>query len=144
MTTGARNVLIFAREEARAFDHRHVGTEHILLGLLREEDGPASRAIESLDVTVERMRNQVASIVGHGEERSSGRIPLTPRAEKVLELAYRVGDNLGANHIESEHILLGLIREDEGVAIRIIMLETNVDAATIRKQLLSRLATPSA
>src|SRR5262249_25624389 len=120
-TERARQVVVLAQEEARTLKHNYIGTEHILLGLLREEEGLAARVLESLDITVERVRAQVVRIVGSGEEVTSGQIPFTPRAKKVLELALREALSLGHNYIGTEHILLGLVRENEGVAPRILL-----------------------
>src|SRR5919112_5658824 len=120
-TERARQVVVLAQEEARTLKHNYIGTEHILLGLLREEEGLAARVLESLDITVERVRAQVVRIVGSGEEVTSGQIPFTPRAKKVLELALREALSLGHNYIGTEHILLGLVRENEGVAARILL-----------------------
>src|ERR671916_2738785 len=117
----ARQVVVLAQEEARTLKHNYIGTEHILLGLLREEEGLAARVLESLDITVDRVRAQVVRIVGSGEEVTSGQIPFTPRAKKVLELALREALSLGHNYIGTEHILLGLVRENEGVAARILL-----------------------
>src|SRR5712692_7385061 len=112
-TERARQVVVLAQEEARTLKHNYIGTEHILLGLLREEEGLAARVLESLDITVERVRAQVVRIVGSGEEVTSGQIPFTPRAKKVLELALREALSLGHNSAGTEHILLGLVRENE-------------------------------
>jgi ATP-dependent Clp protease ATP-binding subunit ClpA len=130
-TERARQVVVLAQEEARTLKHNYIGTEHILLGLLREEEGLAARVLESLDITVERVRSQVVRIVGSGEEVTSGQIPFTPRAKKVLELALREALSLGHNYIGTEHILLGLAREGEGVAARTLV-DYDVDAAKIR------------
>ena len=108
--------------------HHHIGTEHILLGLLREEEGLAARVLEALDVTLERVRAQVVQIVGSGEVITSGQIPFTPGAKKVLELSLRESLSLGRNHIGTEHILLGLLRENYCVAIR-ILLDCGAEAA---------------
>src|SRR3954453_16706566 len=105
----ARQVVVLAQEEARTLKHNYIRREHILLGLLREEEGLAARVLESLDITVERERAQVVRIVGSGEEVTSGQIPFTPRAKKVLELALREALSLGHNYIGTEHILLGLV-----------------------------------
>src|SRR5207248_887978 len=118
-TERARQVVVLAQDEARALKHNYIGTEHILLGLLREEEGLAARVLESLDITVEEVRAQVARIVGQGDEVTTGQIPFTPRAKKVLELALREALSLGHNYIGTEHILLGLVREHEGLAARI-------------------------
>ena len=140
-TERARQVVVLAQDEARALKHNYIGTEHILLGLLREEEGLAARVLESLDITVEEVRAQVARIVGQGDEVTTGQIPFTPRAKKVLELALREALSLGHNYIGTEHILLGLVRENEGVAAR-ILLDFDADAETVRANLLSRLAAP--
>ncbi|MFL5834760.1 MAG: ATP-dependent Clp protease ATP-binding subunit, partial [Solirubrobacterales bacterium] len=118
-----------------------IGTEHILLGLLREEEGLAARVLESLDITVERVRSQVVRIVGSGEEVTSGQIPFTPRAKKVLELALREALSLGHNYIGTEHILLGLVRENEGVAAR-ILLDFDADSDKIRNEVIRMLSGP--
>src|ERR671914_594901 len=109
-TERARQVVVLAQEEARTLKHNYIGTEHILLGLLREEEGLAARVLESLDITVERVRAQVVRIVGSGEEVTSGQIPFTPRAKKVLELALREALSLGHNYIGSENIRNEVIR----------------------------------
>src|SRR5829696_1095856 len=134
-TERARQVVVLAQEEARTLKHNYIGTEHILLGLLREEEGLAARVLESLDITVERVRAQVVRIVGSGEEVTSGQIPFTPRAKKVLELALREALSLGHNYIGTEHILLGLVRENEGVAAR-ILLDFDADADKIRNEII--------
>jgi hypothetical protein len=131
----ARQVVVLAQEEARALKHNYIGTEHILLGLLAEKDGLAARVLESLDITVERVREQVVRIVGSAEEVTSGQIPFTPRAKKVLELALREALSLGHNYIGTEHILLGLVRENEGVAAR-ILLDFDADSEKIRNEVI--------
>src|ERR671935_49970 len=136
-------VVVLAQEEARTLKHNYIGTEHILLGLLREEEGLAARVLESLDITVERVRAQVVRIVGSGEEVTSGQIPFTPRAKKVLELALREALSLGHNYIGTEHILLGLVRENEGVAAR-ILLDFDADAEKIRNEIIRMLFGPGA
>src|SRR5215472_11759865 len=140
-TERARQVVVLAQEEARTLKHNYIGTEHILLGLLREEEGLAARVLESLDITVERVRAQVVRIVGSGEEVTSGQIPFTPRAKKVLELALREALSLGHNYIGTEHILLGLVRENEGVAAR-ILLDFDADAEKIRNEIIRMLSGP--
>src|ERR671935_2777979 len=142
-TERARQVVVLAQEEARTLKHNYIGTEHILLGLLREEEGLAARVLESLDITVERVRAQVVRIVGSGEEVTSGQIPFTPRAKKVLELALREALSLGHNYIGTEHILLGLVRENEGVAAR-ILLDFDADAEKIRNEIIRMLFGPGA
>ncbi len=140
-TERARQVVVLAQDEARALKHNYIGTEHILLGLLREEEGLAARVLESLDITVEEVRAQVARIVGQGDEVTSGQIPFTPRAKKVLELALREALSLGHNYIGTEHILLGLVRENEGVAAR-ILLDFDADAEKIRNEIIRMLSGP--
>src|SRR5204863_359330 len=134
-------VVVLAQDEARALKHNYIGTEHILLGLLREEEGLAARVLESLDITVEEVRAQVARIVGQGDEVTTGQIPFTPRAKKVLELALREDLSLGHNYIGTEHILLGLVRENEGVAAR-ILLDFDADAEKIRNEIIRMLSGP--
>ena len=140
-TERARQVVVLAQDEARALKHNYIGTEHILLGLLREEEGLAARVLESLDITVEEVRAQVARIVGQGDEVTTGQIPFTPRAKKVLELALREALTLGHNYIGTEHILLGLVRENEGVAAR-ILLDFDADADKIRNEIIRMLSGP--
>jgi ATP-dependent Clp protease ATP-binding subunit ClpC len=130
-TERARQVVVLAQDEARALKHNYIGTEHILLGLLREEEGLAARVLESLEITVEEVRRAVAQVVGQGDEVTMGQIPFTPRAKKVLELSLKEALAMSHNYIGTEHILLGLARENEGVAAR-ILLDFDVDAETIR------------
>jgi hypothetical protein len=137
-TERARQAVVLAQEEAGTLKHNYIGTEHILLGLLREQEGLAARVLESLDITVERVRGQVVRIVGSGEEVTSGQIPFTPRAKKVLELALREAHSLGHNYIGTEHILLGLVRENEGVAAR-ILLDFDADSEKIHTEVLRRM-----
>jgi ATP-dependent Clp protease ATP-binding subunit ClpC len=141
-TERARDAVVRAQEEARALEHDYIGTEHILLGLLRVEDGLAARVLESLDITVEEVRAQVARIVGQGDEVTTGQIPFTWRAKKVLELALREALSLGHNYIGTEHILLGLVRENEGVAAR-ILLDFDADAEKIRNEVIRVLSGPA-
>jgi ATP-dependent Clp protease ATP-binding subunit ClpC len=138
-TERARQVVVFAQDEARMLRHNYIGTEHLLLGLLREEEGLAARVLDSLDVSLEEVRAQVARIVGQGDEVATGQIPFTPRAKKVLELSLREALELGHNYIGTEHVLLGLIRENEGVAAR-ILLDFGADDELIRGQLMRMLA----
>ena len=141
-TERARQVVVLAQDEARTLKHNYIGTEHILLGLLREEEGLAARVLDSLDITVEEVRAQVARIIGQGnEDVTAGQIPFTPRAKKVLELALREALSLGHNHIGTEHILLGLVRENEGVAAR-ILLDFDADAEKIRNEIIPMLSGP--
>jgi Clp amino terminal domain, pathogenicity island component len=132
-TEAARSVVVLAQDEARTLKHNYIGTEHILLGLLREEAGLAARALESLGVTLERTRAEVLKLVGSDEEVTPGQIPFTPRAKKVLELALREALSLGHNYIGTEHILLGLLGETEGVAARILV-DFGADAEKVRTE----------
>jgi ATP-dependent Clp protease ATP-binding subunit ClpC len=140
-TERARQVVVLAQEEARALKHNYIGTEHLLLGLLREEEGVAARVLDGLEVSVEEVRAAVVRIVGSGEEEPQGQIPFTPRAKKVLELALREALSLGHNYIGTEHILLGLVREDEGVAAR-ILLDLDAEAEKIRGEVMRLLSGP--
>src|SRR5919201_1254154 len=130
-TAKARQVIVLAQDEARALNHNYIGTEHILLGLVRENEGLAAQVLGSLAITLEDARAQVARIVGSGDEVTTGQIPFTPRAKKVLDLALREALSLGHNYIGTEHLLLGLVRENEGVATR-ILLDFDADAEKIR------------
>jgi ATP-dependent Clp protease ATP-binding subunit ClpA len=130
-TERARQVVVLAQDEARLFKHNYIGTEHILLGLLREEEGLAARVLESRDITLEEVRGQVARVVGQGDEAPTGQVPFTPRAKKVLELSLREAQRLKHNYIGTEHILLGVVRENEGVAAR-ILLDLGADAEDVR------------
>jgi ATP-dependent Clp protease ATP-binding subunit ClpC len=140
-TDRARQVVVLAQDEARGLKHNYLGTEHILLGLLREEEGLAARVLESLDITVEEVRAQVVRIVGQGDEVTTGQIPFAPRAKKVLELALREALSLGHNYIGTEHILLGLVHENEGTAMR-ILLDFDADAEKIRNEIIRTLSGP--
>jgi ATP-dependent Clp protease ATP-binding subunit ClpC len=138
-TEQARRVVVLAQDEARALEHNYIGTEHILLGLLRMNEGLAARALESLEVTVEEVRAQVALIVGQGDEVTAGQIPFTPRAKKVLDLALREALSLGHDYIGPEHILLGLVRENQGLAAR-ILLDLGADAEKVREEIIRMLS----
>ena len=140
-TERARQVVVLAQEEARELKHNYIGTEHILLGLLREQEGVAARVLESLGISFESARAQVIRIVGSGEEVTSGQIPFTPRAKKTLELALREALSLGHNYIGTEHILLGMVRENEGVAAR-ILLDFDADSDKIRNEVIRVLPGP--
>src|ERR687889_566792 len=137
-TERARKVVVLAQDEARHFNHNYIGTEHLLLGLLREDEGVAARALGSLNVTLDEVREQVESIVGYGEEGTGGQAPFTPRSKKVLELALREALQLGHNYIGTEHILLGLVRESEGVAARVLS-NLDVDPDKVRGEVVRRL-----
>ena len=138
-TERARQVVVLAQEEARTLKHNYIGTEHILLGLLSEEEGIAAYVLGGLGLNVEKVRSAVVAIVGSGTEVSSGQIPFMPRAKKVLELALREALSLSHNYIGTEHILLGLVRENEGVAAR-ILLDVGADSETVRKEVIHTLA----
>jgi ATP-dependent Clp protease ATP-binding subunit ClpC len=129
----ARQVVVLAQEEARTLKHNYIGTEHILLGLVREQEGVAARVLESLDITLERVRAQVVRLVGSGDEFTQGQIPFTPRAKRVLELALREAVSLNHRYIGTEHILLGLVRENEGVGAR-VLLDFDADSEKIRDE----------
>jgi ATP-dependent Clp protease ATP-binding subunit ClpC len=120
-TDRARRVLVLAQEEARLLNHNYIGTEHLLLGLIHEGEGVAATALESLAMSLEAVRGQVEEIIGQGQSAPTGHIPFTPRAKKVLELSLREAKQLGHNYIGTEHILLGLIREGEGVAAQVLV-----------------------
>ena len=120
-TDRARRVVVLAQEEARLLNHDYIGTEHILLGLVHEEQGVAARALTELDISLEAVRTEVEETVGQGTSPSPGHIPFTPRAKKVLELSLREAIQLGHNYIGTEHILLGVIREGEGVAAQVLV-----------------------
>ncbi|MBP7902740.1 MAG: hypothetical protein RLZZ87_861 [Actinomycetota bacterium] len=120
-TDRARRVVVLAQEEARMLNHNYIGTEHILLGLIHEGEGVAAKGLESLGISLDAVRAQVEEIIGQGQQAPSGHIPFTPRAKKVLELSLREALQLGHNYIGTEHILLGLIREGEGVAAQVLV-----------------------
>jgi hypothetical protein len=137
-TDRARRVVVLAQEEARMLNHNYIGTEHILLGLIHEGQGVAARALESLGISLEAVRQQVEEIIGQGQQAPSGHIPFTPRAKKVLELSLREAHQLGHDHIGSEHILLGLIREGEGVAAQVLV-RLGADLNRVRQQVIQLL-----
>jgi ATP-dependent Clp protease ATP-binding subunit ClpC len=120
-TDRARRVVVLAQEEAGMLDHHYIGTEHVLLGLIHEGEGVAAQALESLGISLEPARQQVAQIIGRGQKPPSGAVPFTPRAKKALELALREALILGDNFIGTEHILLGLLREGDGVAVQVLV-----------------------
>ena len=138
-TDRARRVAVLAQEEARMLRHDHIGTEHILLGLIREGEGVAAKALESLGISLEAVRQQVGGITGQGQQAPSGHIPFTPRAKKVLELSLREALQFGHNYIGTEHILLGLIREGEGVAAQVLV-KLGADPGRVRQQVIQLLA----
>ena len=137
-TDRARRVVVLAQEEARMLNHNYIGTEHILLGLIHEGEGVAARALESLGISLQAVRQQVQDIIGRGQQAPSGHIAFTPRANTVLELASQEALQLGHNYIGTEHILLGLIREGEGVAAQILV-KLGADLNRVRQQVIQLL-----
>ncbi|HLT61875.1 MAG TPA: Clp protease N-terminal domain-containing protein, partial [Microlunatus sp.] len=138
-TDRARRVVVLAQEEARMLNHNYIGTEHILLGLIQEGEGVAAKALESLGISLEGVRQQVEEIIGQGQQAPHGHIPFTPRAKKVLELSLREALQLGHNYIGTEHILLGLIREGEGVAAQVLV-KLGADLNRVRQQVIQLLS----
>jgi ATP-dependent Clp protease ATP-binding subunit ClpA len=133
----ARQVVVLAQEEARALKHNYIGTEHLLLGLIREEEGIAAVVLDSLGVGLEESRAAVRRIVGEGDEVPAGNVPFTPRSKKVLELALREALALGHNYIGTEHVLLGLVREADGVGAQILKEQVG-DLDTVRNAVTER------
>jgi len=140
-TDRARRVVVLAQEEARLLNHNYIGTEHILLGLLNEGEGIAAQALESLDINLASVRDEVVKIIGQGQQSPSGHIPFTPRAKKVLELSLREALQLGHNYIGTEHILLGLIREGEGVAAQVLR-QLGAELQKVRQTVIQLLSGP--
>src|SRR5271170_1072184 len=138
-TDRARRVVVLAQEEARMLNHNYIGTEHILLGLIHEGEGVAAKSLESLGISLEGVRQQVEEIIGQGQQAPSGHIPFTPRAKKVLELSLREALQLGHNYIGTEHILLGLVREGEGAAARVLV-DLGADLSRVRQQVIQLLS----
>jgi ATP-dependent Clp protease ATP-binding subunit ClpC len=138
-TDRARRVVVLAQEEARMLNHNYIGTEHILLGLIHEGEGVAAKALESMSISLEAVRDQVTEIIGRGQTAPAGHIPFTPRAKKVLELSLREALQLGHNYIGTEHILLGLIREGEGVAAQVLQ-KLGADLNRVRQQVIQLLS----
>jgi hypothetical protein len=138
-TDRARRVIVLAQEEARLLDHDYIGTEHILLGLLREREGVAAKALQSLDISLEAVRAEVEQVIGRGQTTPGPQIPFTPRSKKVLELSLREARSLGHDYIGTEHILLGLIREGEGVAAQVLV-ELGADLPSVRQQVIQLLS----
>ncbi|NLF05341.1 MAG: NDP-hexose 4-ketoreductase, partial [Actinomycetales bacterium] len=134
-TDRARRVVVLAQEEARMLNHNYIGTEHILLGLIHEGEGVAAKALDALGISLDAVRAQVQEIIGEGQQAPSGHIPFTPRAKKVLELSLREALQLGHNYIGTEHILLGLIREGEGVAAQVLG-KLGADLNRVRQQVI--------
>jgi ATP-dependent Clp protease ATP-binding subunit ClpC len=138
-TDRARRAVVLAQEEARMLNHNYIGTEHLLLGLVREYDGVAGKALTSLGISLEAVRGQFEQTIGQGQATTRGHIPFTSRAKKVLELALREALQLGHNYIGTEHILLGLIREGEGVAAQVLQ-SLGVDLNRARQAVIQLLA----
>jgi ATP-dependent Clp protease ATP-binding subunit ClpA len=138
-TDRARRVVVLAQEEARLLNHDYIGTEHLLLGLAHESEGVAAKALESLGIRLEALRSQVQEIIGQGQRAPTGHISFTPRAKKVLELSLRESQQLGHNYIGTEHLLLGLIREGEGVAAQVLV-ELGADLSRVRQQVIQLLS----
>jgi GNAT superfamily N-acetyltransferase len=134
-TDRARRVVVLAQEEARTLNHNYIGTEHILLGLIRESDGVGAKALESLGISLQAVRAQVEELIGRGQHTPSGHIPFTPRSKKVLELSLRESVQLGHDYIGTEHILLGLIREGDGVAAQVLV-QLGADPNRVRQQVI--------
>jgi ATP-dependent Clp protease ATP-binding subunit ClpC len=134
-TDRARRVVVLAQEEARMLNHNYIGTEHVLLGLAHEGEGIAAKALDALGIHLEAVREQVEEIIGQGQQAPSGHIPFTPRAKKVLELSLRESLQLGHNYIGTEHILLGLVREGEGVAAQVLV-RLGADLNRVRLQVI--------
>jgi ATP-dependent Clp protease ATP-binding subunit ClpC len=137
-TDRARRVVVLAQEEARRLDHSYIGTEHLLLGLLREGDGVAARALSAMRISLDEVRREIEEIIGRGSQAPSGHIPFTPRAKKVLELSLREAQQLGHTYIGTEHLLLGLIREGEGVAAQVLV-TLGADLDRVRQQVVQLL-----
>ena len=138
-TDRARRVVVLAQEEAKLLKHNYIGTEHILLGLIHEGEGVAAKALEGMGISLEQVRDQVTEIIGEGQQAPSGHIPFTPRAKKVLELSLREALQLGHSYIGTEHILLGLIREGEGVAAQVLV-KLGADLARVRQEVIKLLS----
>jgi ATP-dependent Clp protease ATP-binding subunit ClpA len=138
-TDRARRVVVLAQEEARILSHNYIGTEHVLLGLLHEGESVAAKALDGLGIQLEPVRQQVEEIVGRGKQAPSGHIPFTARAKRVLELALREALQLGHNYIGPEHILLGLVREGEGIAAQVLV-RLGADLNRVRQEVIQRLA----
>jgi ATP-dependent Clp protease ATP-binding subunit ClpA len=137
-TDRARRVVVLAQEEARMLDHNYIGTEHLLLGLIHEGEGVAAKALEAMGISLDAVRQQVEEIIGRGQQAPSGHIPFTPRAKRVLELSLRESGQLGHNYIGTEHILLGLIREGEGVAAQVLV-KLGADLNRVRQMVIQLL-----
>lgn len=142
-TDKARRVVVLAQEEARMLNHAYIGTEHILLGLIHEGEGAAAQALKGFGISLEDVRQEIQTIIGQGQQATSGLLPLTPRTRKVMELALREALAQGHNYIGTEHILLGLIREGEGVAAQVLV-KLGADLNMVRTTVIETLVMPSA
>jgi ATP-dependent Clp protease ATP-binding subunit ClpC len=140
-TESSRQVVVLAQDEARLLKHNYIGTEHLLLGLLREHECIAAGVLDSLGVSLEESRSQVARIIGEGHEITAGQIPFTPRAKKALELSLREAQSLGHSFIGTEHVLLGIARISDGVAVRVLA-GFGVDEETIRNDVVGTISEP--
>ena len=134
-TDRARRVVVLAQDEARALNHDYIGTEHLLLGLIQEGEGVAAKALTKLQISLEDVRSRVEEVVGQGQQAPSGHIPFTPRAKKTLELSLRESLQLGHDYIGTEHILLGLLREGDGVAAKVLV-GMGADLNRVRREVL--------
>jgi ATP-dependent Clp protease ATP-binding subunit ClpC len=139
-TDRARRVVVWAQEEARTFNHNYIGTEHLLLGLIREGEGVASKALTAVGIELEMVREELDRRVGRGASQPKGHIPFTPRAKKVLEFSLREALKLGHNYIGTEHVLLGLLREGEGVAAQILMTKVTGGLERVETEVLNKLS----
>jgi ATP-dependent Clp protease ATP-binding subunit ClpC len=137
-TDRARRVVVLAQEEARVLNHDHIGTEHLLLGLIHEGEGVAARALEPLGISLEAVRGEVEQIVGEGAEAPTGHIPFTPRAKRVIELSLREARQLRCHYVGTEHILLGLVREGQGVAAKVLV-KLGADLPRVRQEVVQLL-----
>ena len=138
-TDRARRVIVLAQDEAKMLNHNYIGTEHILLGLIHEGEGVAAKALEQMGISLEAVREQVEEIIGHGQNPPTGHIPFTPRAKKVLELSLREALQMNHSYIGTEHILLGLIREGEGIAAQ-VLIKLGADLNRVRTTVLALLS----
>jgi ATP-dependent Clp protease ATP-binding subunit ClpA len=138
-TDRARRVVVLAQEEAQLLNHDYIGTEHLLLGLVHDGEGVAAKALESLGISLEAVRAQVEETIGQGQRAATGHVPFTPRAKKVLELSLREALQFGHNYIGTEHILLGLVREGEGVAAQVLV-KLGGDLSRVRQQIIQLLS----
>jgi ATP-dependent Clp protease ATP-binding subunit ClpC len=134
-TDRARRVVVLAQEEARMLEHNYIGTEHLLLGLIHEGDGVAAKALRALDVDLDTLRREVEALVGRGQQPTSGHIPFTPQAKRVLELALRESVQLGHDYIGTEHLLLGLVREGEGPAAQVLQ-QRGIELNAVRQEVI--------